>query len=354
MNEAMAIVGAGVSCPVGLSTLEAASSLRAGVSRKSETGFIDAKGEAIVVGHLAEPLLSPLAPPLLKAGLTRLERRITRLAGGPLREALAPLPEAGPLPLLLAAPQAAPETPPLLAPRILELCAWQSDCALELRGSALFPLGRAGLFWALSQAGELLHSGRAPLVVVGGADSFLDAERLRDLTREGRLRSSGPGDTLTPGEGAAFVLLTTRANCRAHRLTPLAWIAGVGLGMEPGHRYSTAPYLGEGLVGAVTDLYTKLPTAPEAVRLALTGLTGESMGVKEWGIVLLRHGKRFAPKLCIEHAAEFIGDAGSALAPIMLACGAHHLHRGTTAGPALLWGASDRGQRGALLLSSES
>jgi 3-oxoacyl-[acyl-carrier-protein] synthase-1 len=352
MREPLAIVQVGMCCPVGLDSAETASSLRAGVTRMRETGFVDRMFEPIIVGHVDEQYLPPLSP-RLQVGPSSLARRMLRLSTLPLREVLTGHRGHAP-PLYLAGPQPAPGEPELFPATFVGDIAAQAEQAIDVAASRLFASGRAGLFAAVAAARDELLDGRREFVLVGGVDSYLNRDRLETLEREKRLRTSGPQDSLTPGEAAAFVLLARRATCKHQDLHPLAWIHAVGLGSEPGHRYAKQPCLGDGLAAAFGEVFEQLRAPLGPIRLLLAGQTGERRFAREGGIALLRHRERFDDDLRTEHAAEYIGDAGAGLAPLMLGATAHRMHKGTTTGPALLWGASDHEQRGALILHTEA
>jgi 3-oxoacyl-[acyl-carrier-protein] synthase-1 len=221
---------------------------------------------------------------------------------------------------------------------------------LDPATSRLFPLGHAGLFTAIKEAeAKVIAPGAAEFVVVGGLDSYFDEERLMQLELEQRLLTDGLQDAATPGEGAAFMLLASRNACRRYGLKPLAWISAVGVGMEPGHRYSVEPLHGNGLSGAVAQTFRERGNGARPIRLVMAGITGETIHGKEWGIAYLRNRESFAETVRLEHSAEYTGDAGASLAPIMLAVVAQGLDARNLEGPALLWAASDQAERGALV-----
>ena len=137
-------------------------------------------------------------------------------------------------------------------------------------------------------------------------------------------------------------------------MTPLAYISGVGVSDEEGHRYSEQPYLGEGLAAAVADVGAQLSKAglSEPAKLAMTGLNGESFSAKEWGVAHLRNRELLAEELQVEHPAEYTGDMGAALAPVMMGVATKWITNGHMTGPALVWASSDEAERGAAFLRS--
>jgi len=84
----------------------------------------------------------------------------------------------------------------------------------------------------------------------------------------------------------------------------------------------------------------------------MAGLDGERLPAKEWGVAYLRNRKHFAEGFRVEHSAEYTGDAGAALAPLMLGVAVSAQRDHHVEGPVLVWGSSDRGQRGALLVQA--
>ena len=348
----LAMAKTGVVCPVGLSAPQAAASIRAGVSRVAESSLMGHDFNPIVAGFLAEDVLPPLDEGLVATpDLTSLQRRLLRLASPALQEACQGLPDLGPIPLLLAGPRPTPGHPPILREDFLELLSKQAKLALHPTASKLYALGRAGVFLAIQEAATAyLFPGRAPCVLVGGVDSYLDPVRLDILQQQGRLKTAGLSDGFSPGEGAAFLLLSTSDWCQKQGLAPLASIAGVGLGMEPGHQQSDQPYRGDGLAEAVTQLFEAVGDPKLKVETVLAGYTGESFHTKEWGVAFLRNRKHFAPDPKLEHPAEYTGDLGAALAPLMMATSAVGLGKGYLAPPALVWASSDEAERGASLL----
>ncbi|MCH9687926.1 MAG: hypothetical protein K0V04_41235 [Deltaproteobacteria bacterium] len=343
--------------------------------RKQESAFVDWRYRPIVIGHLPHEVLPPLVEPLAAArpGLTALQARLLRLAAVALHDVLqtnvdpeaspgdneprhrsAALPEGldPPAPLWVAGPRPADGRPPIMTGRFIGQLLLQAGVGLLPAASRVFASGRAGLFAALRHAqANLGGAGMPQLGVVGGVDSYVDPVRLAALLRDDRLLTEGVQDAFTPGEAAAFMLVATPAACRRYGYAPLAYVDAVGLGREPGHHGSSAPHRGDGLATAVREALDQRATGASPVRLVMAGLNGERAFAKEWGVAHRRNHRHFAPGLRIEHSAEYIGDAGAALAPTMLGITALGLRDSVVQGPALVWGSSDFGDCGALVLT---
>ncbi len=323
--------------------------MRAQIHRKQEAGWIDQRCEDIVLGGVPDIVLGPLLPAVARAQPPEspLRARLLQLAAPPLQEVLEAAAAAGVAapPLLLAGPPAATDAEPIVDAAFVEELGAQAEVELDLSASRVTS-GRAGVFAALGWAAELLE-GKHELVVVGGVDSYADEQRLGDLEREGRLQTTGPQDAFTPGEGAAFLLVTTRTVARHAGWQPLALITGLEQAREPGHWYSEQPHRGDGLAVAITRLLTD--HSPPIAHV-VTSLNGERMFSREWGVAMVRNHESFTDPLQLEHPAEFTGDMGAALAPFMLAITATQMADGRHEGPSLVWAASDHAERGALLL----
>ncbi|MEM7151376.1 MAG: hypothetical protein AAF799_00970 [Myxococcota bacterium] len=349
----LAVLQVGCVSPVGLDAEQTAASLWAGVPRKQSTPFVDRQRQPIVMGHLPEAVLPPLVDALReqRTPLTALQRRLLRLCGPALFEvletSLAAAPDFAP-PLWLAVPESTPDHPEIAGGQFIAQAMKQAEVNLDLAHSRVFPSGHAGLFSAVHHAQREMTAAGIELAVLGGVDSYSDPMRLARLEAEGRLRTRGPQDAFTPGEAAAFLLVATQQLCARHQLEPLAWIDAVGLAQEPGHRYSEQPYRAEGLAAAFSQLFDRPPSPP--IELVMAGFNGENMHAKEWGVAYLRSREHFSASLRIEHSAEYIGDAGAALAPVMASIVVRAAHDGRLPGPTLVWGSSDHEARGALLL----
>lgn len=348
------VLDVGMVTTVGLRTATAAAAVRAGINRFRESMIPDRLLRPIVMGHLPDEDLPPLSRALKKTpDLFGRRARMLRLAGTALCEALAREDRVEPIPLLLALPDAHPGRGKALAApadeSFLVQLATQADRPFDVARSKVLIGGRAAVFPALAQALALLRSGAAGRVLVGGVDTHFDLDLLLALEGEGRICARGVGDTYVPGEGAAFLLLTTPGGgARADR-EAIARIAGAAHALEPGHRYSEVPHRGDGLAEAFEQLFDK-GAARAPVKTVYAGLNGEYLTSKEWGVASLRHRDRIAEDAAIETPADCLGDAGAALGPLLLALAAIGVKGGYRRSPCLVWSASDKAERGAAIV----
>jgi 3-oxoacyl-[acyl-carrier-protein] synthase-1 len=343
------VAGVGLVTPLGLGLRQTSASVRAGLSRACESALYDRRLEPFRLSLLPETALEPLDVRVDDRALSGRAARLLRLAAPALREASRGARGAAAPPLLLGLPEpVAGENP--LGPSFVQALATQSGCAVDVKASRLFPDGRAAGLMAVRAGLQLLQSGAAREVLVGGADSFLEPGLLARLDAEERVLGARVADGFLPGEGAGFARLSTAAGDRSDD----AWgsdVSGAEDGVDEGHLYSDEPQRGEGLAAVLAKL---LPAAPRPVRTVFAGYNGESFWVKEWGVAFLRNRERFAQPVRFEHPADCFGDLGAALGPAMLALSVSMLKEGQIQGPCLVWASSDRAPRAAVLVDRPS
>ncbi len=344
---ALDICAAGCVTPIGASLAETAASARARLANLRDGPWHNRQGEPHVVGRVPDGVLPALADALQAAPISRREVQLLRMGHAALAEVLETLPDGVEVPLLLGLPEHHAMRP-LDPAGFMQRLVRQSGAPIDLARSVAVPRGRAAGLMALCQAGERIASGATGFVLVGGVDSFIEPWLLDTLESAGRVRSSVNGDGFSPAEGAAFLLLGDPARRAA---PPLAVLAGCAIGHEPGHLQSDAPYLGEGLAGAVGRL---LAEAPPAAPIACTyaSFNGERYWAREFGVARVRNAGHFAQAMQMEHPAECCGDLGAAHGPLLACLAAHGLAGGYRPGPCLVYASSDGGDRAAALLEA--
>ncbi len=351
------IASAGLVTPIGLSLKETAASARARVARLREIDWRDRRFEPFIVGTVPDDGLPDLAAPLAELPLQTREARMLRLAHVALEEALAPLEAVQgakqKVPLLLGLPEHH-TTAPLDPKTFLKRLDQQLPDRIDLSASTAAPRGRAAGLMALRQALRWLAEGTHPFVLVGGVDSLVDLYVLGMLDMQQRIRNEVVSDGLSPSEGAAFVLLAHAGDAQvrqwAKNWPPLARVLGAATGQEPGHLYSEEPYLGEGLAGALAQLFEQSPP-PHPVATVYCSFNGERYWAREFGVARTRQSAAFEPDSAMEHPAECFGDLGAAHGPALLALAAHAMSGGYRAAPCLVYASSDHADRAAALLA---
>jgi len=340
MSTPVRVIGSGAVCAIGLSVQQIWAAARAGISRSSSSYVHDRNFQPITMALLPDDVMPDVPKLKTEAALTAAQERILRLARMALTDAFGSAPQQAPVPLFLGLPEAAADStaPAVDSKTLLSLLAKYSSCPIQLSDSHVFPRGRASAMEALVAATQYLAEAPNRTVVVGGADTFLDLKRLSDLDVEGRILSEQTMDGFTPGEGAAFLILT---NSPVTDGLPSTILLASATANDKGHRYSDEPGLGEGLANAVELMRTKLGTPRSPAELIFAGFNGEGFGAKEWGVAQLRHQDILSPQAALEHPADRFADIGAAMGAMLLALADAALLLGHREGPALIWASSD-------------
>jgi 3-oxoacyl-[acyl-carrier-protein] synthase-1 len=343
------ILAIGMITPIGLHAASAAAAARAGVSRVRESRIYGKHYEPHRMAAVPEEMLPNLEPPLEAVSMTAAHSRMLRLAGAALQQVV-PLASPAPPALFLGLPEARPGEPDVVGPSFLAHLATQAQMQIDPSSKLRREGSAAGLF-ALFDALSHLRARKAEFVIAGGVDTFRDLRRLCTLDAENRLLIHGVMEGFVPGEGASVLVLATPAYARHLSAKPLARLVAAATGSEPGHRYSSQPYKGEGLAATFQELFAAAHSTP-TVRCVYAGFNGENLPAKEWGVAHLRSSARIAIDAAIEHPADCIGDTGAAIGPIMLGFGAIGIQKSYRRAPCLVWCTSDREPRAAALLEA--
>jgi 3-oxoacyl-[acyl-carrier-protein] synthase-1 len=348
MTQAV-IVATNVLCAAGRGTAQVWASIRAGVGRIVNSHVIDGHFDPIRMGLVPEDQLEPVTTEFDTISLPPRARRILRLAVPTFR---AVRPDAG----LEACPVylGLPEFDPTAAPWVHDFPATLSRLAgvpIDARTSRTYPIGRAGALVALRDAVNDIEEDATRSIIVGGVDTFLDLRLLGALGAEHRILGRHVMDGFIPGEGAAFLVLAAAADERSSTTATIT-VLGAASSDDPGHRYGNDPARGEGLADAIETLRIKLGDETDSVTATFAGFNGESFDAKQWGIALLRHKDFFDPAMRVYHPADCFGDTGAATGALLAALAARALSTKQTAGPALVWAASDREPRACAVLSA--
>lgn len=130
-------------------------------------------------------------------------------------------------------------SPQLFAYTVSSAAAGEVSIALGIRGvNATMHAGLAAGLQAIGRAVDLIHLGRADVVLAGGGDA-LGPTLLQALDDMGLLKRSVPvpfedaAPGLVPGEGAVVVVLESPQHAAARQARPLARVAGYASGFEP-------------------------------------------------------------------------------------------------------------------------
>ncbi len=332
------IVGMGCQSSVGLHPAAVAAAARAGLDRFSESKgpFRRSNGSPIMTA-----LLETLDPSLGAF------ERMRALAAAAADQALAPFlakherSEKVSLALFLSVPPARPGFGAGEPQRLAKEVAEALPLPIDRQHAGLFDTGQEGGIAALAHATDLVSHGEVELCLVGGVESYWDAEALRWLEQTGRLKSEGNPYGMVPGEGAAFVLVASRSSARRLGLKIQGRVRKPARSTEPHPWYTEQPCFAQGLTEAISGALETLPKGLSA-NTAWSDLNGEMWRADEWDKACARTADRAGGPLRLRRPAEVYGDVGSATGTMLVILAALDLKHPRAMGDrALVFAGSD-------------
>ena len=348
MSEVL-VIATSARTPVGLTMRSSAAAVRAGISRISDHPFmIDRNGEAV------QAALDPLLPPELMGN-----ERLRSLATPALESVLGRLTEAGVegvnIPLALAAPNGRGPDPEdgysFLASAMVETGA-QLEYALVPRPAES---GHAGTLAAIAQMAWEIQAGRHAIAIVGGVDSYLDADSIDWLESDRKLLSEGVRGGFIPGEGAGFVVLAGSDFLRRNpHVGALGVLQGAGVAEETNLINTNDINTGVGLALALRRALTPAKLEPARPVTVYCDVNGERYRSEEWAFAVLKCGG-LVQDSAYSAPSDCWGDLGAASGVLLcgLACDGFSDALQSTE-DALVWASSESGLRAAVALTSPS
>jgi len=185
-------------------------------------------------------------------------------------------------------------------------------------------------------------------VLVGGIDSFYDLRTLGILQKNRRLSGSDSFDGFVPGEGAAFLLLTSPHAPAAVRNKSAIRLHEPAIVDEPGHLLGKAPYTAEALANAFQQAMTATDMPIDTI---YSSENGEMHYTRELSVATLRQQHRLHANRKIHRPAAFFGDLGAAFAPVAMGLASASIQKDPERAT-LVYAASDGGPRGAICLTA--
>jgi 3-oxoacyl-[acyl-carrier-protein] synthase-1 len=216
-----------------------------------------------------------------------------------------------------------------------------ADLALDPAGSRIIAGGRGTLLDALALAEQLLSSQEWPACFLIGVDSLIAPARLAREVEAGRVAGPGNATGFIPGEAAAAVLLSLRADAGG-----AATIRGIGR-CDGGALFNTK---GAAVADAAERALANAGLAAPALSAICHDGAGDWAQLEEMAIAdarpplsLVPQAHRFLPSIST-------GEVGAAAGVLSLAIVALLLSKGVLQRPALAIFASDGPARAAAVL----
>jgi 3-oxoacyl-[acyl-carrier-protein] synthase-1 len=333
---------------IGLDIIQTTSSVHAGISRIREVDWQGQDGNPFRGGFFPDDCLEDRNRRIHSIIPTSLHERILQLTAPALRETVEELketPEGFPIIVGIGHKDQLPENSSEL---LLDNLMRQAQIRLNLKMSEVIVGGRTAGLTAIHRACQRLAGGFNGPIIAGGVDSYYHLPRLVDLDFNGRILNDKNLDGFLPGEGAGFLALTGpgKTPLSEQLLGQITELVERKTAQESGIQ---AP--GELLSGTVQQLMQQIPQTLLPSRSVYSNLNGESTGAKEWGVCFLRNRNYFAEDMKLYHPAEYMGETGAAMGPILTALAVRGMGRGYEAGPCLIWCSGDEGECAALYLA---
>lgn len=345
-GEPVYIVSLGASTPVGRCAWSSAAAVRAGISGFEQHPYmIDTAGEPMRVARA----------PWLDIGLTGIER-LEALLLPAVDQALEPIQELRQhqlnVAIALGLPALRPGLPSDLHKELISRSFRKSKGTF--RTAASFPVGHAAGLIALDAAFKKLVKRELDACVVAGVDSYLEPETLEWLEECEQLHGAGPLNNawgFIPGEASGALLLMHGPIMQRFRLEPLARVLGVGTGLEPKRIKTHTVCIGEGLTQTFRAALANLPPDIRVTDI-YCDMNGEPYRADEYGFTCLRTKEAFQSPSDFVSPADCWGDVCAAGAPLHLGLAAiAGAKRYANGAYAFVWGSSEAGERGAVLMA---
>ena len=346
LADAVCVVGTGAATAVGACAAASAAAVRAGIAYAVDHPFmLDRECEPMVVASA-----SYIDPEL--RGSARFEMLAALAAHDALAGWAGPDGPAMRIRLLVALPEDRPGLPRGLAGNVERHLARSLGALSSIESVRCLARGHAGGAIVLEQARREIADDPSVVCLVGGVDSYLDADTLRWLENNEQLHGPHFSWGFRPGEASGFCLL-----CSASRARQLGFAASVhlhpaGVAQEPVPIKQQGVCTGEGLTSAF-NLALSGMGPPHRVTHTICDMNGEPYRADEYGFALLRTSEHFEDGAGFQTPAESWGDVGAASVPLFVMLAAEADKKGYAPGPAsLLWASSEDGLRGACVVSS--
>jgi len=333
--------------PLGADLEMVKTAIDAGISSYQQCALLGDDEALIQFSPVPDDALKVDIPSALP-GMSPPQIRLLRLATFALADLAPQLPQT-PLPLFLAGPQLYYQHTALNRAFIKRL-AKSAGITLDINNSRCINTGRAGVIEAIATAFKYFDATHTHHVLIGGIDSFYDPRTLEILQRNRRLSGNKSFDGFVPGEGAAFLLLTSPHAPEAIRNKSLLTLHEPATVYEPGHLLSKAPYTAEALASVFQQA---MATTDAPINTIYSSENGEMHYTKELGVATLRQQHRMDAQYKTHRPTEYFGDLGAAFAPVAIGLASTTINTQPEMAT-LVYASSDGGSRAALCLSANN
>lgn len=343
--DSVCVVRTGAATAVGASSAATAAAVRAGIASAAEHPFmLDRECDPMIVA------MAPYIDPELKGSA-----RFSALAALAADEALTDWQAAGQPALsvrvLIALPEDRPGRPHELTDDLRRHLKRTLCATARIESVRCLQRGHAAGVVVLEQARREIADDPSVVCLVGGVDSYLDADTLNWLEDSEQLHGPNFSWGFRPGEAAGFCVLCAASHAERFGFAPTLHLLPAGVAQEAIPNKTQGVCTGEGLTAAFQGALSGLTS----LRIAHTicDMNGEPYRADEYGFALLRASEHFEDGAGFQTPAESWGDVGAASVPLFAMLAAEADKKGYAPGPtSLLWASSEGGLRGACVVSS--
>jgi 3-oxoacyl-[acyl-carrier-protein] synthase I len=216
--------------------------------------------------------------------------------------------------------------------------------------------GHAGSIVALESILAEIRAGSAEIWIVAGVDSYLSPYTLEWLEECGQVHGAGALNNawgFIPGEAAAALAFGSAALSQILDTQPIARVLGIGVGRERNLIKTRSVCIGEALSEAFRGALAGLAPG-ERIHNVYCDINGEPYRADEYGFAALREREHFVAANDFIAPADCWGDIGAAGPLLHMSLAAIAGAKDYANGPlTLVWGSSEGGARGALLMRTE-
>jgi len=333
--------------PLGADLEMVKTAIDAGISSYQQCALSGDDEALIQFSPVPDGALQVRIPPMLP-GMGLPQTRLLKLAIFALTDLAPQLPKI-PLALFLAGPQRYYQHTALNRTFINHLTK-SAGVTLDISNSRCINTGRAGVIDAIATAFKYFDATHAHHALIGGIDSFYDPRTLDILQKNRRLSGKDSFDGFVPGEGAAFLLLTSPHAPEAIRNKSLLKLHEPATVYEPGHLLGEAPYTAEALASAFQQA---MATTDAPINTLYSSENGEMHYTRELSVATLRQQYRMDAQYKTHRPAEYFGDLGAAFAPVAIGLASTTINTQPETAT-IVYASSDGGSRAALCLSANT
>ena len=334
----LSVLGCGLVTSVGFNAPSSLAAMRAGTRNVRETNLWDAMtGEYLAAGKVDLPQWS--------LGAAKWADLVAPAVSECLVAAMPVPPSEIPV-LLILPPHDRPHLPSGVNVHLLEEISFRLGRPLH-PDSGAFAGDRVAMLAALTRVQQWLSTHPGGFCVVAGVDSFVEPKVVEYYRKRRRILTADNSNGFSPGEAGSAILV----GGSEHPFTDEIQILGWGTGREVATPESDEPLRGEGLITAIGQaLQASGITMPET-DYRIADLNGEHDRFKEMTFAMLRFERQ--PREALNelwHPAEYVGEVGAAIGPMLLATALHAGQKDYGVGPTSLCTLSnDDGARGCIV-----